>query len=59
MRYLLGARGESLTHGLRHPVDSSRELAQRLQHSDREVRARHLAAELARWVRALRARELA
>ncbi|HEX9619016.1 MAG TPA: hypothetical protein VF989_02710 [Polyangiaceae bacterium] len=58
MSYVLGARGEALTAGLSRPGLGAHALRSRLEHVEREARARHLAVELAKLVRALAAREL-
>lgn len=57
--YILGQRGEALLDPLAQPTLAARRVGARLAHSDRHTRARALAAEIARVVRALEARRLA
>jgi hypothetical protein len=57
--YVLGQRGEALLEPLAEPTPAARRVAERLGHVDRDTRARVLAAEVARVVRALEARRLA
>ncbi len=56
--YLLERRDEALTAPLSDPSPRAVELARTLSRSERDVRARLLAAELARVVKALAARRL-
>lgn len=56
--YVLGRRGDALLEPLATPTLAARGVVERLGHSDREARARVLAAELARVVSAFEARRL-
>ncbi|MCA9596753.1 MAG: hypothetical protein KC776_25735 [Myxococcales bacterium] len=57
--YLLERRDTQLTEPLLDPSKRALELAHSLNHAERPARAKLLAAELARVVRALAARRLA
>jgi len=53
LSYAIGRRGENLVTGLHKPGTAALDLAAELGHRDKRKRARSLAAELIRVVRAL------